>query len=97
MCPGQPADIEPAAWTVVPTGARAGHHHRTKRAGRQSDGAAAATVHRTAVLDGKRARAQAVDHDGEISARAGVMGGEVVIELQGSSKAALCFGKIISE
>jgi hypothetical protein len=48
-------------------------------------------------LDGKRARAQAVDHDGEISARAGVMGGEVVIELQGSSKAALCFGKIISE
>ena len=47
------ADIEPAAWTVVPSGARAGHRHRTRRAGRQSDGAAAATVHRTAVLDGQ--------------------------------------------
>jgi hypothetical protein len=58
------ADIEPAAWTVVPTGARAGHCHGTGRTDRQSDGAAAGTVHRTAVLDGKRARAQAADHDG---------------------------------
>ena len=58
------ADIEPAAWAVVPGGARAGHRHRTSRAGRQSDGAAATTVHHAAVLDGKRARAQAADHEG---------------------------------
>ena len=57
------ADIEPAAWTIVPNGARAGHRHRTGRADRQSDRAAGATVHRTAVLDGKRARALAADHD----------------------------------
>ena len=30
----------------------------------QSDGAAAATVHRAAILDGKRARAQAADQEG---------------------------------
>ena len=68
------ADIEPAAWSVDPTGARAGHRHRTSRAGRLSDGAAAAT-HRAAVLDGKRARAQAADHDASgirpVGARAG--------------------------
>ena len=57
------ADIEPAAWTVVPTGARAGYRHRTSRADRLSDGAAATTVHRAAVLDEKRARADAADHD----------------------------------
>ena len=54
------ADIEPAAWSVDPTGARAGHRHRARRAGRLSDGAAA-TIHRAAVLDDKRARAQAAD------------------------------------
>ena len=37
------ADIEPAAWSVDPAGAWAGHRHRAIRAGIQSDGAAAAT------------------------------------------------------
>ena len=68
------ADIEPAAWSVDPTGARAGHRHRARRAGRQSDGAAA-TIHRAAVLDGKRARALAADHDGSGIRPAGARAG----------------------
>ena len=56
--------LSPPPGTVVPGGARAGHRHRTRRAGRQSDRAAATAVHHAAVLDGKRARAQAADHEG---------------------------------
>jgi hypothetical protein len=58
------ADIEPGGWTVDPAGARAGHGHRARRAGGQSDGAAATTVQRTAVFDGNRPRAQGADLDG---------------------------------
>src|SRR6202034_4148382 len=58
------ADIEPAAWTVVPSGARVGHRHRANRAGSQSDGGTATTVHDTAILEGKRARAQGADLEG---------------------------------
>ena len=60
------ADIEPVAWSVDPTRCRAGHRHRTRRAGRQTDGAAA-TSHRAAVLDGQRACALAANHGGGVN------------------------------
>ena len=55
--------LSPPLGPLIQAGAWAGHRHRAGRAGRQSDGAAAAAVHRAAVLDGKRAHAHAADHD----------------------------------
>ena len=51
--PGPMFKLEPAA----------GHRHRPGRAKGQSDRPAATTVHRAAVLNGQRARAQAADHE----------------------------------
>ena len=73
--------LSPPPGPLFQAGARAGHSHRAGRAGRQSDGAAA-TAHASepsAVLDGKRARAQAADHDGSGVRPAGACAGTVTV------------------